>query len=153
MLIRILLMPPRSHIAVHIAAPAWRKAVATALPSFTRDALTPVGLPAQVTVRYTTDAEMRTLNQRFRGKDKATNVLSFPAHEADYLGDIALGLETVLREALEQGKTPAAHTVHLLVHGALHLLGFDHEDDADAVTMQSKEIDILKSLGYKDPYV
>ncbi|MFN7901665.1 MAG: rRNA maturation RNase YbeY [Holosporales bacterium] len=145
-------MPRRSRVHVHIVAPGWRRAVTIALVNFTRTIVTPMVLPAPVTVRYTTDAEMRDLNHRFRGKDKATNVLSFQAHEADYLGDIALGLETVVQEAQEQGKTPAAHTAHLLVHGALHLLGFDHEDDADAAIMQSKEIDILKSLGYKDPY-
>jgi probable rRNA maturation factor len=127
-----------------------------------------VALPdalVEVSVRLTDDAEMQRLNRDYRGKDKPTNVLSFPMHapeqldrwlesgETDLLlGDLALGHETVLREAAEKGVTPAAHVTHLVVHGTLHLLGHDHMDDASAEAMESLETNILRGLGIADPY-
>ncbi len=113
---------------------------------------------ADIVVLLADDAEMRSLNKEYRKKDKATNVLSFPAPKSMkmpgmmHLGDIALGLETCVREADEQGKPFKNHVLHLSVHGALHLLGYDHENDDEAREMESLERAILKDLGVPDPY-
>ncbi len=114
---------------------------------------------ADVVVLLCNDAEMRSLNAEYRNKDKATNVLSFPAPKSmrikgvlEHLGDMALGLETCVREAAEQGKSLKNHVTHLSVHGALHLLGYDHQTDGEAERMESLERDILKGLGVPDPY-
>lgn len=102
------------------------------------------------------DHGVQALNRDFRGKDKPTNVLSFPPSvfgaDPDFLGDIALAAETIAQEAEFQGKSFDNHAAHLVVHGFLHLLGYDHEDDADAVKMESREREILASLGIEDPY-
>lgn len=123
------------------------------------------GTPVEVSVRLTDDAEMQRLNNDYRGKDKPTNVLSFPMHAPEtlarwaetgqtdlLLGDLALGQETVQREAAEKGITVEAHVAHLLVHGTLHLLGHDHLDDASAEAMEALETRILAGLGLDDPY-
>jgi probable rRNA maturation factor len=98
------------------------------------------------------DEALRELNARWRGKETATNVLSFPAPEGFGLGDIALAFETVAAEAQAQGKSLAAHASHLIVHGFLHLLGYDHEDEGEAVEMEARERAILATLGVADPY-
>lgn len=102
------------------------------------------------------DAFVQNLNKTWRGKDQPTNVLSFPAGEAtagiDHLGDIVLASETISREAQEQGKKPDDHLTHLVVHGMLHLLGYDHEDDDEAEEMEALERRILAGLGIADPY-
>jgi probable rRNA maturation factor len=98
------------------------------------------------------DETLRDLNARWRGQDKPTNVLSFPAPDGFGLGDIALAFETVAAEAQAQGKTLAAHTSHLIVHGFLHLLGYDHEDEGEAIEMEARERAILATLGVADPY-
>jgi probable rRNA maturation factor len=99
------------------------------------------------------DAALRALNRDWRGKDKPTNVLSFPAPQGgEMLGDIALAAETVAAEAQAQGKPFAAHMAHLLAHGFLHLLGYDHEIEAEAEAMEARERAILVSLGLPDPY-
>lgn len=112
-------------------------------------------------IRIVGAAESRRLNRDWRGKDKPTNVLSFPADlppasglrpPAAPLGDLAICAPVVAREAREQRKSPAAHWAHMVVHGVLHLLGYDHESDRDAVRMESTEIRILKQLGYPNPY-
>ena len=115
---------------------------------------------ADVVILLCDDAEMRRLNAEYRNKDKATNVLSFPAPRSmrvkgvlEHLGDMALGLETCVREAKDQRKTVKNHVLHLSIHGALHLLGYDHLDDAEAETMENLEREILKSLGVADPYL
>ena len=96
----------------------------------------------------------QALNKRDRKKDKPTNVLSYPSGEKAFLGDIVLARQTVWREAREQKKTPADHVAHLVVHGMLHLLGYDHEaSDAEAERMEALERRILKKLGIDDPYV
>lgn len=107
-----------------------------------------------VTVLLSGDARLRTLNLDFRGQNKATNVLSFPAADAEssHLGDIALGLGMVRKEARAQGKGFAAHAAHLAVHGALHLLGYDHMNKREAEKMESLEIRLLGRLGVADPY-
>ena len=104
-------------------------------------------------VLFADDAALEALNRQWRGKDKPTNVLSFPAPDgAGTLGDIAIAYDTVAREAQEQGKTVADHATHLLVHGLLHLLGYDHEADDEAAEMEGLERDILARLDVPDPY-
>lgn len=109
-----------------------------------------------VTVALSNDEEMRALNRTWRGKDAPTNVLSFPADdeicEPGFLGDVVLAYETALREAHEQDIELADHVSHLVVHGVLHLLGFDHTDDAQAERMEALERIALASLGIADPY-
>lgn len=106
----------------------------------------------EVAVVLADDDFVQGLNKEFRGKDKPTNVLSFPS-ESPELGDIILAIETIEREAKEQNKTFREHTAHLLAHGFLHLLGYDHEQEKEAEKMERKEIKILKSLGIKNPYL
>src|SRR5262249_44599130 len=112
-------------------------------------------------VTLTDDAEQRQLNLAWRGKNASTNVLAFPALDSSVslpagapllLGDIVLAYETVAREAAEQNKPFTDHFRHLVVHGVLHLLGFDHHTDAEAATMESREIVILTHLGVPNPY-
>lgn len=107
-----------------------------------------------VTVLLTDDATVRDLNHRFRGKDQATNVLSFPAPENPerHLGDVALAFGVCAREAEAQGKPLAHHLQHLVAHGVLHLVGYDHETDAEAEQMEGLERVILAGLGVPDPY-
>lgn len=104
------------------------------------------------------DATLQRLNATFRHKDKPTNVLSFPApdmpgQDADFLGDLALSHDTCAREAQEEGKSLADHMMHLVVHGTLHLLGYDHENEAEAEEMEALEVAVLASLGIKNPYM
>ena len=104
-------------------------------------------------VALASDAAVRKLNARDRRKDKPTNVLSYPSGEKAFLGDVVLARQTVWREARQQKKTPAAHVSHLVVHGTLHLLGYDHETgEADAERMEALERRILARLGIADPY-
>jgi probable rRNA maturation factor len=108
---------------------------------------------AQVTLRYVAEAEARRLNREFRGKDYATNVLTFVYGDAPLAGDIVICAPVVAREAREQGKDVRAHHAHLLVHGLLHLQGLDHERSAaQARRMQARERRILATLGVADPY-
>ena len=111
-----------------------------------------------LSVLMTDDASVRSLNRDWRGKDSATNVLSFPADmppipgEPDFLGDIALARETLEREAELDGKSLDDHLRHLVVHGVLHLLGYDHLEKAEAEEMEATETRILAGLGVADPY-
>jgi len=117
-------------------------------------------MPIEVSVRVVDAVEIHALNREYRGKDKPTNVLSFPAGEvaglpADVprlLGDIVVCAEVVRAEAAEQGKRAADHWAHMLVHGTLHLLGYDHETDIEAGEMESLEARILSESGVPDPY-
>ena len=110
----------------------------------------------EVSIVFTDDAAIRLLNERWRGQDKATNVLSFgqdgPGLEAGMLGDIVLARETVAREAALEGKLLNHHIAHMIVHGFLHLLGYDHQNDKDAQTMEDLERKALKLIGIADPY-
>jgi len=105
-------------------------------------------------ILLTNDAEVRDLNARFRGKDQPTNVLSFPAGDNPHghLGDLALALGVCATEAAAQGKPLAHHLQHLVAHGVLHLVGYDHQDDGEAETMEALEREILATLGVPDPY-
>ena len=117
-----------------------------------------------VSLLFTTDAEVHALNREWRGRDKPTNVLSFPMLEPDelaalgpdgppaMLGDIALAHETCAREAAEKGIALADHATHLIVHGTLHLVGYDHMDDDAAAAMEALEVKALASLGIANPY-
>lgn len=111
-------------------------------------------LPAEVAVRFVDADEGRSLNRDYRARDYATNVLSFPyASEPAVIGDLAVCVPVVLREAAEQGKPIDAHFAHLIVHGMLHLQGHDHEtSESDALRMEAMEREILGRLGYPDPY-
>lgn len=106
---------------------------------------------AELSVVFTSDIHVQILNHEYRGKDKPTNVLSFP-QDMPMLGDIVLAYETIERESVEQKKSFEDHLTHLLVHGALHLLGYDHEDDKEAEEMEALEIEILAGLDIKNPY-
>ncbi len=110
-----------------------------------------------VSVLFTDDAAVAALNSTYRGKDAATNVLSFPAGDhlppgEAYLGDVVLAFETCQREAADRSVPLRAHAAHLLVHGMLHLIGYDHENDVDAAKMEARESSILARLGVPDPY-
>lgn len=110
----------------------------------------------QVTLVLTDDAEMRALNRTWRGKDAATNVLSFPAHEKvkgpGLLGDVVIAFETTSKEARAQHIAFDDHVAQLVVHGVLHLIGLDHLEDAEAKRMEAIERAVLASLGVADPY-
>jgi probable rRNA maturation factor len=112
---------------------------------------------SEAVVALSDDENVRALNASYRGLDKPTNVLSFPSGAAPRggviaLGDIVLAAATVAREAHEQGVPPAHHLQHLVVHGLLHLLGFDHETEAEAAEMEALEIDVLSALNIANPY-
>lgn len=115
------------------------------------------GSNVELTVRVVGRKESRELNKTFRGKDSATNVLSFPAElpegiDLPLLGDIVICAPLVAEEAAEQGKAVSDHWAHLTIHGVLHLMGYDHLDDDEAEAMESLEISLLESLGINNPY-
>ena len=112
---------------------------------------------AELSILLTNDAEQHELNRQWRGKDSSTNVLSFPQIEpfgpvTGILGDITMARETLEREAVDQGTSFPDHFTHLVVHGFLHILGYDHLSDAEALQMEGLETQILASLGIADPY-
>jgi probable rRNA maturation factor len=132
------------------------RAVGAAVEALRGQALSPptlrgTGAP-EVSILFTDDAAMRKLNEKWRGKDSPTNVLSFPQAQGQLLGDIVLSAETVRREAALADKPLEDHMAHLIIHAYLHLLGFDHEAEADAGKMEQLERVALKKLGLDDPY-
>lgn len=153
-------------ISIEVEDEAWTQRL-PGLEALTRTAVN-VALTAcnvnpdqsEVFVLFTDDAAIAEMNGEWRGKAKPTNVLSFPAPadmpvpegEAKPLGDIVLASGVIAAEAAEQGKTLQEHCSHLIVHGCLHLLGYDHEDESEAADMEQLEIDILKGLGISNPY-
>jgi probable rRNA maturation factor len=148
-------------VAVVVNSDGWPETLEGRADAAIREALQQAGAKlagvAEVTVVLTDDAEQRELNRQWRGFDKSTNVLSFPQLEPfsavqGLVGDITLARETVEREAAEMGISLEAHFTHLVVHGFLHLLGYDHIEEADAVQMESLETKILARLGIADPY-
>ncbi|WLS77806.1 rRNA maturation RNase YbeY [Erwinia pyri] len=125
----------------------WLEAV---LPQFQEE--------SEVTIRVVDEAESHELNHTYRGKDKPTNVLSFPFEappgiELPLLGDLIICRQVVEKEAAEQEKPLPAHWAHMVVHGSLHLLGYDHIEDDEAEEMESIETEIMLALGYDDPYI
>ncbi|WP_147196242.1 rRNA maturation RNase YbeY [Pantoea sp. MBD-2R] len=125
----------------------WLEAV---LPQFQEE--------SEVTIRVVDEAESHELNHTYRGKDKPTNVLSFPFEappgiELPLLGDLIICRQVVEQEAIEQEKPLLAHWAHMVVHGSLHLLGYDHIEDDEAEEMESIETEIMLALGYNDPYI
>ena len=133
-----------------------RASRATHIPSdslIRRWALAALTRKARVTIRYVAESEGRRLNRKFRGKDHATNVLTFIYSSKPLEGDIVICAPVVAREAKAQGKAVQAHHAHLLVHGLLHLQGMDHERANDAARMEARERSVLRKLGFPDPYV
>ena len=148
----------RPKITLIVEAPAWRanKTLPAMLKRAALHALEHTGARAcEVTILLGDDEKLRDLNAQFRGKNKPTNVLSFPALEnnENHLGDVAIAFGVTAREAKEAGKSFAHHATHLAVHGVLHLLGYDHENARDARKMEHLEIEILAALKIPDPYV
>lgn len=153
-------MTPLS-IEISRNAEGWPEALDARAEEAVREALkqskAKVTGAAELSVVLTDDAEQRDLNREWRGIDKPTNVLSFPQIEpfgpvSGLIGDIILARETLVREAEEQGVSFDDHFTHLVVHGFLHLLGYDHLDDAEALVMEGLETQILATLGVADPY-
>jgi probable rRNA maturation factor len=151
--------PPPLVFDIVVEAGSWpgprrlKAHVARALEAACRKVRPPAG--AELAVTFTDDAHIRVLNRQFRRKDRPTNVLSFPAGPAGsaLLGDIVIAEETVAREAKEQGIGRNDYLIHLIVHGFLHLLGHDHEVEAEAIAMERLETAILCSIGIADPYM
>jgi probable rRNA maturation factor len=145
-------------IELQVDDPRWRKArgLCARLQRSAELALKrgKAGKTSSLTILLTDDARLRALNRDFRGKNKSTNVLSFPvqAGGGKYLGDIALAYGVTVAEARTGGMRFADHAMHLTVHGVLHLLGFDHETHRDAKVMEPLETKILRELGMENPY-
>lgn len=142
-------------IEVEIDDEAWSEALPDAVARVELAATAALGtVEGDVVVLLADDAHVQEINARFRDKDRPTNVLSFPAPDsaAPHLGDLILAYGVCAEEARAQGKTLADHLAHLTVHGVLHLLGRDHEDEAEAEAMEDEERSILASLGIADPY-
>ena len=152
-------------IDIVIESPLWDRVadIQAQVRQAAQAALPPTRADCEIAVVLTDDRSMRALNARFRGNDKPTNVLSFPAPASAqstagkgappaFLGDIVVGFETAQAEAAAQGKEFHHHVAHLIVHGVLHLLGYDHEADAEAEAMEARERAILMRLDISDPY-
>lgn len=144
-------------IDISIQADEWKKAL-PALRDLTRRAVRSslkhfeIETESEISIVFADDAFIRDLNKRYRNKDKPTNVLSFPQDGGTSLGDVVLAFETIKKESREQNKKLKDHAAHMLVHGTLHLMGMDHENDGEAEEMESLEILVLKGLGVKNPY-
>lgn len=145
-------------VIVQRAVPAKSLPSAAKLKNWAIAALTKKIKSAELTIRIVDKAEMTELNSTYRHKNKPTNVLSFPFDmpeeydEIPLLGDIVICADVIKEEAQEQQKTPAAHWAHMVVHGTLHLLGYDHEKNDEAEIMEAEEIEILHDLGFANPY-
>jgi probable rRNA maturation factor len=149
----------RKSIEVDVQYAAGRKGMPSEkeISTWVKAALAGRADGGQIVIRLVDEAEGRDLNERYRGKRGATNVLSFAFDgpnviEPPLLGDIVICAPVVVREARAQGKALRAHWAHLVVHGVIHLLGYDHERARDAAIMEAIERDVLASLGYPDPY-
>jgi probable rRNA maturation factor len=145
-----------SAITVAIDAPGWRRhrGLKARLIEAAEAARRAAKIPARagITILLTGDGALKRLNRAFRGKDKPTNVLSFPADMPDYRGDIAIAYGVTAAEAKAAGKRFSDHAAHLVVHGVLHLAGYDHIRAGDAKVMEPLEVKILARLGIADPY-
>lgn len=136
---------------IHLHDPRWKKALKPYCKTI-EAAIAQVKAKGEVSVVLADDTFVQQLNKQYRGKDKPTNVLSFP-NDDEPLGDIILAYDTIEREALAQDKSFRNHAIHLIIHGLLHLLGHDHERALEAEKMESAEIKILKKLGINNPYL
>ena len=157
--------PPALRLSVQFASAAhraelprhrlarWVRAALRAGPAEPglRDAASP-DAAAEITLRFVTADESRELNRSYRGKDYATNVLTFDYQPWPPAADIVLCDAVVAREAAEQGKPLQAHYAHMVLHGVLHAMGWDHENEADAERMEAAERELLRTLGFADPY-
>ena len=144
-------------VDLEIADPGQSVPSRQRLSSWVEAALTGITEHAELSVKVVTPEESSALNGRFRERPVATNVLAFPAElpaelEIPLLGDLVICRRIVEQEAAEQGKSVRAHWVHMVVHGTLHLMGYDHQTDRDAERMEAREVQILAALGYADPY-
>ena len=153
---------PGVQIEVVVRSARWRKQpkaqtiVKTAILAAAKAVSTP---PAELAIVLDDDSAIRALNRQWRGQNAPTNVLSFPAASpgnrrsaSPYIGDIVIAFQTTAREAVAEGKPFGHHLAHLAIHGFLHLLGYDHDDDRDAATMERLERRILQRLAIPDPY-
>lgn len=161
-------MPKPARVAVTVTCADWRREMpgaAALCRRAARAALAADGMAAaaEASILLTDDATVRQLNARYRQRDMPTNVLSFPQQEGPstgpvapdggiVLGDVVVAFETVCTEAERDGKRLADHLCHMIVHGMLHLLGYDHQGDAEAERMERLEVEILASLGVRSPY-
>ena len=154
--------PSRLHVAISYGLPRKGVPAAASFRKWVAAALADRAGEADVAIRVVDEEEGRSLNRQYRGKDYPTNVLSFPADLPEglpdgvrlpLLGDLVICAPVVEREAREQGKPLATHYAHLTVHGVLHLVGWDHENDRDAERMEQRERQILATLGIGDPYL
>ena len=155
--------PKGNQLELIIADPRWQSHIDDALKQdvaqlvlFVHELIEEPSFAA--CLRWTDDSEMQQLNSQFRDKDKATNVLSFPDDEKSdngmmRIGDLAFGFETMAEEASQMGITISAHMRHLIIHGLLHLIGFDHEDEEDGEEMEALEIAALSVIGVENPYL
>ena len=144
---------PTERLVLSLQQPDGRHRRSLARHKVARWIRSALAAPAEITVRIVDEAEGRALNRDFRAKDYATNVLTFDyQREPTVMADLVLCAPVVAHEARAQGKTLEAHYAHLLVHGALHAQGWDHERAADARAMEAREREVLMALGYADPY-
>ena len=144
-----------TRISLRVESPDWRGVDMALLRQAVRATLASAQRSGELTVLLTDDKSLLLLNKKFRGKPKPTNVLSFPSSpqpDDGYLGDVAIAFGVTAKEAEAAHKTLSNHAAHLVVHGVLHLLGYDHEVAGEARTMESLEVIILKQLGIGDPY-
>jgi len=144
-------------ITVQYAVTAAGMPAETELRRWAELALQEHARPAELVIRIVDEAEITALNRRYRGKDGTTNVLSFPYQgiaevPSNLLGDVVICAPVVAAEAAVQGKPLAAHWAHLVIHGVLHLLGYDHHQDDDASRMERRESALLTGLGYPNPW-
>lgn len=147
-------------VEIRVDAPAWREVefeavVREAASEALREA-GPKGRPLELSVLLTDDSAMADLNRTWRGKDGPTDVLSFPGDAspaARLLGDVVLSIDTLKADAARDGLSVTDHLAHLVVHGILHLVGYDHESDPEAAAMEKAEADILGAMGIANPYL
>ena len=152
-------MPVKSKLSLSVQYPDARLQQSLTRQKVRRWVQAALLAPAELTVRFVDAEEGRVLNRDYRGKDYATNVLTFAYNEGEQVADdeptradIILCTDVLEKEAAEQSKTGEEHTAHLVVHGVLHAQGYDHDDDDEAAEMEQLERDVLAALGYPDPY-
>jgi probable rRNA maturation factor len=149
-------MAPKNKLALSVQYPDPRLKERVSRTDLRRWAQATLFAPAELTIRFVEAEEGRTLNRDYRGKDYATNVLTFAYNEGEEettRADIILCTDVLQSEAAEQGKSVESHTAHLVVHGVLHAQGYDHEADEEAVEMEQLEVEILATLGFPNPYI